>query len=130
MIGGIIMAGTVASGGAVVIALGAIGLVISAYKSIRKFFSDSYKQAEQRKSLAKALDTLQENITEQYCKNIANHIEEVRRHYQEQREAIEQESKKLEQSVAMLQAMRERITKLQAHIAQEAQLPQTPKEQQ
>ena len=75
MIGGIIMAGTAASGGLLVIALGAISLGISAYKSIRKFFSDSYKQAEQRKSLAKALDTLQENITEQYCKNIANHIE-------------------------------------------------------
>ena len=29
---------------------------------------------EQRKSLAKVLDTLQENITEQYCKSIANHI--------------------------------------------------------
>ena len=36
MIGWIIMAGTAATGGALVIALWAIGLVISSYKSIRK----------------------------------------------------------------------------------------------
>lgn len=103
-----------------VLAMGAIGLVISAYKSIRKFFSDSYKQAEQRKSLAKALDALQEDITDQCSKSIEAYIQEVQEQYQKQRQIIAEESKKLAASAKMLEAIQDKITTLQADIMREA----------
>lgn len=67
--------------GIAMIALGAIGLIISFLKSIRSFFSTKYKKAQQKKAVDENLRTIRQDMQDKVKKSIHAYIEnEIKPH--------------------------------------------------
>lgn len=62
--------------GIAMIALSAIGLIISFYKSIRGFFSTEYKKAQQRKEVDKNLKTISQDMQDKVEESIHAYIKD------------------------------------------------------
>lgn len=115
-VGGALLIAGMATVNPLVIALGAISVIISTLKSIYKFFSSSYKKAEQRKSLAKALDKLEQDIKEKYCESIESYIEEVQKQCEEKLQAIKDSNKQCNDNAETLRQIQGQISTLQKNV--------------
>lgn len=75
IVGGVLLA--ISGAGIAAIALGAVGLVFSVYKSVRSMFSSSYKISQQKKSANKNIDKIAEELYSTANTNIDNALKEL-----------------------------------------------------
>lgn len=75
IVGGVLLA--ISGAGIAAIALGAVGLVFSVYKSVRSMFSSSYKISQQKKSANKNIDNIAEELYGTANTNIDNALKEL-----------------------------------------------------
>lgn len=75
IVGGVLLA--ISGAGIAAIAIGAVGLVFSVYKSVRSMFSSSYKISQQKKSANKNIDKIAEELYSSANTNIDNALKEL-----------------------------------------------------
>lgn len=75
IVGGVVLA--ISGAGIAAIALGAVGLVFSVYKSVRSMFSSSYKISQQKKSANENIDNIAKELRSTANTNIANAFTEL-----------------------------------------------------
>jgi len=75
IVGGVVLA--ISGAGIAAIALGAVGLVFSVYKSVRSMFSSSYKMSQQKKSANKNIDNIDKELRSTANTNISKAFTEL-----------------------------------------------------